>query len=459
MKALVLILLSLISVNTHADLTTAFKNLEMQSKGPFDQNVLQGPLSREPIIGGITPVDSIFQAAYRNETADILAKEYDFYVGNLFTTNYYELMGEYVFGDYRSNHPLDHQSLLLENAKAFPKAASMLRHWVLEKYYVEHSPTSKIAMNFKKRGISDAQNEQTFAYYFFNFYLSSFNNNLPQFLPALLLVKDSPLGGLAALNRARDLVATTYDEYLLILGIDAPVTRRVYQIRNMVHNQLSLNVIAEIDRFYKDFPDDKPANFEEVQKILRDYYSSSASEIAKRAAKLGSAQIKKLAEVIVQKGASIGALYELSALVADMKSNIADVKFVPYEKKTDALLVIAATSQFLNKEIELKDLSKLKPTEVVAALATILNSIYIEGFLIKDNWEYFKQELSTVTAPKVAATHLSSATDIALDTLNEAFRPAFDQWVLVMPKMSSFIDNTIKSSAVNTAAIVILKIK
>jgi hypothetical protein len=444
----------------HADLATLFKKLDIHSKGPFAQNVLQGTEDLAYVINGDQPKGTfLFQAAYRNETAVLLAEQENFYTGNLFTTNYYELMGEYVFGNPHGSHPLDHQGLVNQSAKAFPKAASMIRHWVLEKYYVEHLPDSKIARSFAFRGISDAQNEQEFARYFFNFYLSSFNNDLPQFLPAYLLVKDTPLGGLTALNKARDLIATAYDDAALSQGSDNPMVKQLYLIRNMVHNQLSPDVVVAIDKFIKAYPQENTSKLLEVRKILIDYYSSSATEIANRAQKLGSSQAKALADALVKNGATISALLELSNIVADLRTNIGVASVIPYEKKTDALVLVAGTTQYLNKEVSTKDLTSLKPAEIIALLQIALNSIYMEGFLIKDNWQEFAQEMRSTSDVKKVAESLQEAIGVTSETVTQAFTPALAQWILVEPKMQPFVDNTLKSSAVNTAALIIAKIK
>jgi hypothetical protein len=135
-------------------------------------------------------------------------------------------------------------------------------------------------------------------------------------------------------------------------------------------------------------------------------------------------------------------------LVADLRSQLLENGVIPADKKTNTLLVLMAASQFLNKE-----LTSLKKVKSVNAIKIVMNLIYIEGFLIKDNWQYFASEINNAPDLSSAAAQLPDVVGIANDTLVQAFAPALDQWIQVEPKMQYFIDNTIKSSALNTASV------
>ncbi|HRO68330.1 MAG TPA: hypothetical protein PL182_12245, partial [Pseudobdellovibrionaceae bacterium] len=117
-------------------------------------------------------------------------------------------------------------------------------------------------------------------------------------------------------------------------------------------------------------------------------------------------------------------------------------------------IVLMTASQFLNKE-----LLSLKSVKSAEPLKTVMNLIYVEGFLIKDNWEYFMSEIASAPNAASAAAQLPDVVGIASDTLIQTFSPALDQWVQVEPKMNYFVDNTIKSSALNTASVLAQKIK
>lgn len=437
--------LGLFAQTAQADLKANFNKMNKTYKGPFGQNVIQGDRGRGEILqGGGASGKRQFQAAFRNELARETAEQYAFYLGNLFTTNYYELTGEYVFGKPYGSHPNDHARLLAQAANVIGKASTMVRHWVIEKHYVMQFPQSEIAKGFTLRGISDLENEQEYANYFFNFYVSAINDDY-QYLPAFILVNRSPIVESASLARARDLVAQAYDSYSMGWGSDSNSIKEMYKIRNAIHNQLSKEVIGQIDRFLKAYPEfQNDGYFSQIRKILVEYYGIDASKISGHAKNLGMNDIKAAADRVLKKDTKIDGLLELSAAAANWRTNLATQ--IPFEKRAKALALLADTAKVLNKEI-----SGMKPAEVKnpKVLEAIVNTIYLEGFLIKDNWTYFQTEIRTSAAP---AQLLSDIIDASTATLAEAFRPAFTQWVELEPKMQNFMDSTIKGSALNTAS-------
>lgn len=437
-----------------ADLVSTFKSLNNNRKGPFSLNYSQGTQGRAVVNQGDAPGQYQFQAAFRNEIGQALATQFDFYTANLFTTNYYELQGEYVYGNAYGSHPIDHKALLAAAPKAFPKAASMVRNWVLEKHYVNFFPDSAIVRGFKLRGISGAEFEQPYAYYFFNFYLSSMAEDR-QFLPAFLLTKGSPLAESSSLERARTLIAAVYDNAATYYNPQDPAMRRLYDLRNIIHNQVSQNVIGLIDNFARQYPElYQDPRIAEVRSILSSYYSVGANKIVEQAKKAGQTDLQNAAAALAKSGGSPDRYLALSQQLANLRIAIADNNRIPYEKKTDNLILMYMTSQYLNKE-----LSSVGSVTSKDILKSVVNVIFSEGFLIQDNWKYFIGEIDGAATVGAAGELLPDVVGIATDTLTQAFAPAYDNWVKVEPKMNYFMDNTIKSSSLNTVSIIAKKIK
>lgn len=454
MKFLISLTTLVFALSAHADLVSTFHRMDDMRKGPFSLNYLQGSESRIGVLEGEPLGTFQFQAAFRNEVGQALATQFDFYVANLFTTNYYELMGEYVFHDAYGSHPLDHQGLLNNGGAALPKAASMVRHWVLEKHYVNFFPNSAIVRGFKLRGISGAEFEQEYATYFFNFYLTV-QQDETQFLPAFLLTKGSPIADSSSLDRARDLIAACYDDYIKG-GWDPKSSgmRRLYDLRNIIHNSLSQSVIAQIDQFENDYPDlGSDPRLSQVQEILRAYYGVSAAKVADLAGRAGANAVRGAAQDLANNGGSVARYLALSQALADLRGSITNSSVVPTDKKTANLVVLFVGTQYLNKEI-----LKLSNIDSKDVLKAVVNLLYTEGFLIHDNWQYFVGEVTGAADVKAAAALLPDLAEIAGDTLNQAFQPALGQWISIEPKMQYFIDNTIKSSAMNTASVIAGKI-
>lgn len=436
----------------HADLPAEFAEVVKQAKGPFSLNYLQGTENRVEVTNTVkAPKGFLFQAAYRNEKARNFAKKYDFYLANLFSTNYYELMGEYVYNDAFGSHGIDQKALVDKKEASIGKASSMVRNWALEKYYVEKMSDSKLAHSFRIRGISDAANEQKFATYFFNYYLSAINEDF-QFLPAYLLAQKSPISSMSSLDKARNLVAQTYDYFVAKFGASDKRVKPLYQIRNAVHNQLSPQVITLIDDYDKNFPFYRAEGntyLFDVKKILVEYYSINAAKIADIAGKIKLNNIKDSAKAIAAEGPNLKNLYTLSSLVADLKTELQNTNVVSFEAKAEAIMLIAKCSQYLGKEI-----SVMTKIDDKTAYQVVLNAIYMEGFLIKDNWEYFKGELAGAADFAAAQQLMADVLSIGMDTIDSAFEKSLAQWISVEPKMQNFRDDTIKASALNLISLV-----
>lgn len=443
-----------VSAVANADLVRNFRTMEGTYKGPFDQNVAQGTRSKIGVLKGSPAGTHLFDAAYRNSIGEKLANEDGFYIGNLFTTNYYQLMGEYVYGDAHSDHDLNHQALVDVTARAMPKASAMVRHWVLEKHYVHQFPKTRLGGAFQIRGISDMVYEIDYAKHFLNFFINGMTDDM-QFLTAALLAKASPLVGSNSLERARNLITAEYDRAKANYGEKSTLGQRMYALRNAVHNQISHLIIGQIDTFMRDFPQYRGNRaLTEIQQILRDYYAVSARRVVEAAKRIGAQQVEAAAMKIQNEGATAQNCLELSNAVADLRSNIQNSAVVPYGRKTEALVTLNAASGYLNKELSL-----MKNVASKEVLKTVINLIYIEGFLIKDNWQYFVSEIDGAADVDAAAAQLPDIIGIASDTLTQAFSPAFDQWLLIQPKMEYFMDNTIKSSSMNTASIIADKLR
>jgi len=424
-------------------------------KGPFTENYQQGSGGRVGVFE--TPPGTLqFQAAYRTPAAVKLATQYNLWVGNFFTTNYYEIMGEFVFGDFRSSHPLDHARLIAAGRQAMPKTNTIIRHWVLERYYLAQFPSSKLSSAFLARGVSDAANEATYAPYFFNFYLSAIQDEM-QILPAFLLVKNTPLVVSSSINQARDIVAETYDWMVRTRGEGEACTKRMFDIRNGVHNSLSKNVLDDIKRFYAQCPfylRDGNTNLGKVTRILEDYFAIRPDRMIPLAKQLGLTQVQTLATALAKSPAArIEDLLALSTALVDLRHRLIDNAQVPTSAKSTVLALLTYGSQYLSKEI-------LERREAVSkdTLMILLNTIYMEGFLIPDNYNYFAGEIKGATDLNAAVAVVANVPEIAQDSLVRSVDGALQLWIQVEPQMEKFVDNTMKSSSINVLAVVLNRI-
>lgn len=433
-----------------ADLPSDFQSMLEQRKGPFGLNVSQG--SQGQASYEASPKGHLFTSAFRNDQARVLIDQYGMYTGNLFTTNYYELNSEFVFGNALStNHGIDNAALMAVASAAMPRAVQMVKSWVLEKYYVEIYPDSKLARSFALRGISGTEFEIKFAAYFFNFYISSINDDY-QYLPAFLLAKESPISDSSELSESRNLITQVYDFFSSIYGSNDARVLEIYKIRNIIHNQLSEDVIGRIERFLRENPwyeKDGHDYLPRITVLLRRYYNFTPENLKSLAKASGAASVEAAAQNIIEQGITAETLLNLSQVTADLKSNISTN--VAWEKKASTLALITKSCQFINKEI-----NRMSTVTSVAAYQAMLNTIYSEGFLIQDNWLYYQSEFSSLEKAKAT---MPEVIEVATMTLQEAFTGSLEQWISIAPdgKLEMFIDNTIKSSSLNTAALSLTK--
>lgn len=456
-SSLITLVLVLSTVGAQGGLVESFTAINSEGgKGPFGPNILQGSTGRVGVLQGHPSGGLQFQAAYRNEAARALAAQFNFYVANLFSTNYYELMGEYVYGDAFGSHGLDHAALLAKSSAALPKASSMLKHWVLEHHYVATNPSSKLARSFLLRGISDLQNERTFATHFFNFYLSAITDDY-QFIPAYILAKQSPISDSAALEKARNDIASLYNSVAASSGERSAVALAVYKLRNAIHNQLSPLVVQQIDAFTKTYPGTGASTLASIRASIVAYYNVTPKKVGDLARAAGSPGLAAAADAIAAKGVNVDSLLALSKQAATLREGILS-KAVPYAKKTAALVALFSASQYVSAE--LNKMATIPAAQAGKAMTAISNTLYSEGYLTQDHLNYFGDDAMKVNSSASAGAFSANLADIVAANIEEAFKPALAQWGQVKSGFAQgFSDNLVKSSALNTASTIVSKIK
>ena len=454
---------TLVQAEDNPTLEKLFKSMSSY-RGPMGKNVTVGTGGRV-ITPSFPSGVKLFQGSFRsNDWGRPMAQIYDFYVGNYFASNYYELMETYVFGvdsnlsqpdtaTYNPRREPNEAALIAEGAKAQVRAASMARHWVLEKYYVSKNPKSVLALSFQRWGVGDSADEQRHASAFLNFYLSSMTSDL-QFLPAYLLIRQSPVGDSdksPSLKKARDLVADLPTDRGSLLSL----------IRNTIHNQLSPIAIDLIDQ-YKKQNGSLPSDLIQVRAILVSYFSFSPAKSAVIAKRLGLPEFEEVANLLAdddknKRVSPVAQLLNFSHHAVDLKMAIATDK-VATTSKADALLLLSYASQYLNSRLTNSKNYTTEELSTQESAQTILNTIFIEGLLIRRNYDHFSKKLSQSQTPSEIFEVLAQATKIGTDTVNKAFSPSLDQWLSLDSKMEGFLDSTIKSSSLNTASVLLSKV-
>lgn len=444
-------------------LTEDFTAMEANDKGPFAKNMLQGTKSRTTILSGASPSGTfLFQAAYRNDDASKLVTEHDFYTGNLFTTNYYELTGEYVYDVYESgsltaSFALDHQGLVDQLSQSQTKASNMVRHWVLEKYYIANILDSGIARGFSRRGISGSEFEQTFAIHFFNYYMTSATDPF-DYLAGYQLAKNSPIVDSSQLARARNLISDSYDYFAQAWGSKDSRVRGLYKIRNAIHNQLSKTIVDQIDDYLAANPwyeAEGNTYLGIIRDILVDYFNADPSQIAELAENVGAdaSWVAEAATVLANSNTvTVVGLLNLSESLVALRNQVVGEQGVSYQNKAKTMALIVYVTDYLAKE--LLNFTSLDQNEL-AVIA--VNALYAEGLIIPDNFDFIKNAIVGAASPDDAKSMLVMTLEVSGQTLQEVFKPTLDLWIEASAEgdLNKFFDNKIKSSTMNSVSILL----
>ena len=250
--ALILLCIFVFSNTAWAELTSkekkelkaTYKTILVKKKGPFTINYctcVNGKLApvadknlrvRANPCGQLMGVGQLFCSAYRNDLAKKLA-QHGLYVANIFSNEVF------LWDKHKDHHRL---------AKGF----------VLEKFYMETHPKSKLTMSRAYGGISGAEFEVKYAPIFFSKYYAlkdwtDFRHYLLQYeLQRRFFLKSN----MSLINDIRNLSLVVYRSY--------PPFKPV---KDLLHNRLSPGLIPMIEDFQKKHPQDKK-NAKNYKKLI-----------------------------------------------------------------------------------------------------------------------------------------------------------------------------------------------
>lgn len=430
------------------------QKLNETAKGAIGKNSYQRPGGRMDVLQGGTiaspPRDTIFTAAFRNDIAAQLAA-LDFYVGNHFTTVYWELNNKYLATDAERKalaFHLDHARFMNTPLMA-PQAQSMARHMLLEQFYMRKFPASRIAKANSQRGTADAENETTF-YGYLTQYLARSISTPSDYLVLFEMQKRWNLtgdGNQVSLSKLRDEVASIYDEMALSLPPDSTQLAEFRAIRNSIHNYLTPQVGDRLGAFIKQYG----ASFGSTGRLtsLRNqialYYKTDRKVLAAWAQKTASVLPANSAQVIAalaDGSNSLAQLEALSQLLAQSRDSFMA------SRNPDVIHFMIRVNQFLQSQLASKSLSAGDDWAARARIA--INSIYASGLLTQEQFATlsatFGGAQSGDDAVRARLADLLATLSNAQVNVHTAMLPAISDWALIDSSMEGFVDDTLRSS-------------
>lgn len=424
-----------------------FNDIKKISKGALDQNAYQGPLRRSLVMqnGVITgpAKDNLITVAFRNAKAKELAA-LDFYVGNRYASNYWELNNAYLATPEEQLAVAFRFSPVELKAKAdgLPMAISMAKHQMLELYYMAHSPTSNLTKGYNYRGVSDADHELKY-YRLYADYLASNIKYDNDYLTLLEFQKSSgqlPGKKTISLSGIRLLVAnisTKFDTYL-----DPALASQFRSLRNSIHNGMNRSVIKALSDFQATnaaiiLPEDVES-YESLKSQISAYYKIDKEiiSILLPSIKADMPDAATVLASITLSGNSAAALLKLSELAVGARQ-----KFY-VTKNIDLTHLIIRIQEFLSAEFG--SLNLTSKADLAIKAKALVNMSYASGLMTQAK----RNELVTLLDSNIDASIslLSQALTEGVTTYEKAFQPALADWKLVSTSVSSFVDDGIRSS-------------
>ncbi len=425
-----------------------FNDIKKISKGALGLNIYQTTTGRVVVMqNGVilgAPANNQMSVAFRNEKAKALAN-LDFYVGNRYSSNYWELHNAYLSTPeeqaqfaFNINPPA-----LKAKTEGKAMAFSMAKHQMLELYYMQKNPTSSLTKSYNQRGVADVDNEIKF-YGLMADYLAANTQNDNDYLVYIEFQKRSSLlpgKRTASLEKIRSAVAdvsTKFDAYLPAVQADD-----FRSLRNSIHNGMAKTVIALLKSFVAANatlmqPDDQSA-LNNLIAMISSYYAVDKETMSVLLPKIKTdlPEAASLIGSLQSGGNSLATLVKLSELAV-----AARLKFFQ-TRNIDLTHLIIRIQDFVQAEMGQRNLM------TVADFSTqgeaLLNLSYATGYLTEARKTELIQALKT--NPGNSVSLLSQSLSEGVSLLENVFQPALNDWKLVSPSMTSFVDDGIRSSA------------
>ena len=417
-------------------LKSAYKTIQGKRKGPFTINTCtckNGKLAavadknmriRPNPCRELEKSGQLFCSAYRNKFGKILAQN-GVYVGNIFSNE--------VF-------------LWDEN----PDHHRLVKGFILEKYYMETHPESKLTMSRAYGGISGTEFEVKYAPIFFAKYYAladwkDFHNYLLQYeLQRRFFCKCN----LSLVNDIRNLSLVMYRNY-----------KPFKPVKDLVHNRLSPGLVPLIEDFQKKHPQDRKnaGKYERLVKMIRSLTYVDQSQLKGYLSDISDPGIRDRVKNIlnIPKNAPLRLLHDLANLVVASRETVAAKEIKPEEavnlinlNVSANLLILMTTNRLmeLNRDWTVRELiGILKDTLAGSYGAGLMSHREYETGILALNKLLNNQNLTLGNANRTL-NRAGLAVEWAQASIRTAFSEVWEPWVYLFPAVQRINDDIIRSS-------------
>ncbi|MCF8143118.1 MAG: hypothetical protein K9N21_04270 [Deltaproteobacteria bacterium] len=431
------------------DLRRTYKAIEAKLKGPFDINTCTctngrlAPVADKDMRVRPNPcmelegVGQLFCSAYRNDLAKKLAR-HGVYVGNIFSN-------EVFLWDETPDH---HR---------------VARGFILEKYYMETHPDSKLTMARAYGGISGSEFEVRYAPIFFAKYYAlqdwkDFHNYLLQYeLQRRFFCKCN----LSLINDVRNLSLVMYRNY-----------KPFKPVKDLVHNRLSSGSIQLIEEFREKHPQDKAnaGNYSKLIELVRKMTHVDQGQLKEYLPGISDKGILDLLQTVldIPGNAPLRLLHMLGNLVAASRETVAARQIPPEEAVTLINLNVSANLLMLMTTNRLMEADRdWTVRELVGILKDTLAGSYGAGLMSRREYESGTSSLNrlldkrdlTIGEAYRTLNRANLVVEWAQASIRTAFSDVWDPWVYLFPEVQRINDDIIRSSPLMAYADIITSLR
>ena len=382
-------------------------------------------------------VGQLFCSAYRNNLAKKLA-QHGVYVGNIFSN-------EVFLWDKHQ----DHQRLV--------------KGFLLEKYYMETHPQSKLTMARAYGGISGTEFEVKYAPIFFSKYyaLSDWKDFHSYLLQYELQRRFFCKCNLSQVNDIRNLSLVMYRNY-----------KPFKPVKDLVHNRLSPGLIPMIEDFQKKHPQDKKnaGKYKRLVALIKGLTYVDQNQLKGYLPSISDKEIHGRIEKIlgIPKNAPLALLHNLAGLVVVSRETVAAKKIQPEEAVELVNLNVSANLLILLTANRLMELDRTwSARELVGILKDLLAGSYGAGLMSHREYDSGIKALNKLLQAKDLTIGRAYRTlnragrpvEWAQASIRTAFSEVWEPWVYLFPDVQRINDDIIRSSPLMGYATIIKSLR
>ena len=425
-----------------------------QWKGPYGCYAKQTTEGRFCRTGGGFPGEkgeTLFFSAFRDEGAQKLADR-DFYIANVFATNYHYLYAKHVVGDASSTaFDIDHEKFMASD-QAMEDVLNVFRHTILERFYNLKYPDTKMAKTFYARGTASSEYEVLYLNHLAE-YAAKHTRKRNEYLALYQVLSRYDLNSTSGVS-----LNTLRNEVDAISQSIEPEYRNEFSlIRNGIHNSLSRETVTILEAFYEKYEgsDSNKNDMEQLLKSLNSYFSVNADFLKKTASKLEPGlDEQQLATIAALKNSHNGIreLEALSEIGAELMKHMLKADSFPLE----TIRFIIQLNRYLQIDVLNSGIDENSSNaEIQSRMFIAINSAFSSGLITKKQRKKLLTDISDFNASVEGrdpdrlleiANFVSVAVFYATENIENMYGDALVAWKSIDPVAGGVIDDTLKAS-------------